>query len=268
MQNKNYSIVLFLLFCGILNSVSAQNVNKILDKKGFEYVPSGVYINENDSVSIQGFFISATEVTNKQYAAFLNDLKAKGKTEYAIAKLDSTKWRLPNSSMEEFVKKYATDKQFEKYPVVNMSQKAAELYCLWLQEKLKAEGLSVFVRMPFEIEWEYAAKGGHNENVYAWEGNFLRNKKGLYLANFKTDKISEDGSYITAPVTSYKTNGFGVYNMCGNVSEWVHEEGICKGGNWNSAAQYLEITSKTEFSTVSPSPFIGFRPILVITSKI
>ena len=102
--------------------------------------------------------------------------------------------------------------------------------------------LSQKFRLPTEAEWEYAAKANsenreynivRGKKKYAWDGKFTRNKskrfKGDQLANFKQRKgnysgisgWSEDGSDIPIKVKSYPPNAFGLYDMSGNVAEWV-----------------------------------------------
>ncbi|MDP2088856.1 MAG: gliding motility lipoprotein GldJ [Flavobacteriaceae bacterium] len=99
-------------------------------------------------------------------------------------------------------------------------------------------------RLPTEAEWEYAAKATvenreynniRGRKKYAWEGKYTRNKSRKYqgdqLANFKQGKgdysgiagWSNDGADITIRVKSYAPNSFGLYDMSGNVAEWVQD---------------------------------------------
>lgn len=110
------------------------------------------------------------------------------------------------------------------------------------QVKISDGILSAKFRLPTESEWEYAAKAvvenreynnTRGRKKYAWDGKFTRNKsknyKGDQLANFKQGKgdysgvagWSNDGADITIQVKSYNPNAFGLYDMSGNVAEWV-----------------------------------------------
>lgn len=102
--------------------------------------------------------------------------------------------------------------------------------------------LSPKFRLPTEAEWEYAAKADvenreynniRGRKKYAWNGKYTRNKsrrfKGDQLANFKQGRgdysgvagWSNDGGDITMPIKQYNPNAFGLYDMSGNVAEWV-----------------------------------------------
>jgi len=110
------------------------------------------------------------------------------------------------------------------------------------QVKVSDGILSARFRLPTEVEWEYAAKAvvegreynnARGRKKYAWSGKYTRNKSKRYmgdqLANFKQGKgdysgvpgWSNDGADITIQVKSYEPNAFGLYDMSGNVAEWV-----------------------------------------------
>ncbi|WP_211902256.1 formylglycine-generating enzyme family protein [Saccharopolyspora erythraea] len=100
----------------------------------------------------------------------------------------------------------------EDHPVVHVSWNDAAAYCDWT-------GL----RLPTEVEWEYAARGGLVQRRYAWGDELTpggEHRCNIWQGHFPTRNTAEDGFRGTAPADAYRPNGFGLYNMAGNVWEW------------------------------------------------
>lgn len=118
-------------------------------------------------------------------------------------------------------------------PVAGVSWTDSQQYTLWLSAKTGEA-----YRLPTESEWQYAAKGGVKGDHY-WEG---QGGKSCDYANLKDRSDCDDGYKLTAPVGSYYANAFGLYDMMGNVAEWVE-------GCWNSGSETVEFDG----ATASPS---------------
>lgn len=100
-----------------------------------------------------------------------------------------------------------------KHPVVHVGFEDAMAYAEWVGKSL-----------PTEAEWEFAARGGLDGAVYAWGDEFA--PKNRFMANnwqgeFPWQNLQQDGYEGTAPVGSYPPNGYGLYEMTGNVWEWT-----------------------------------------------
>jgi len=98
------------------------------------------------------------------------------------------------------------------HPVVHVSWNDAIAYCQWSG-----------TRLPTEAEWEYAARGGLVQKRFPWGDD--REPGGEHLMNvwqgaFPSENTLDDGFAGTAPAKSFQPNGFGLYNMTGNVWEW------------------------------------------------
>jgi sulfatase modifying factor 1 len=136
---------------------------------------------------------------------------------------------------EPLVHNYFWHPAFDPYPVVGVSWVQANAYCNWLSTHVnrelarKGKPLMPNYRLPSEAEWEYAAKPKNTSppeeieiTLYPWKGGSVRDEKGRFRANIKTDHgdyIGDNYEY-TAPVKSFAANDFGLYDMAGNVSEW------------------------------------------------
>ena len=191
------------------------------------------------------------------------------------------------------MKMYFSHKGYAQYPVVGVSWEQATAFCNWRSDyfnsanKTKGQGY----RLPTESEWEFAARGGRQLALYPWGGNYIRDNRGCFLANFKPMRgaYTDDTGATTMKVATFPPNDYGLYDMAGNVAEWtssaynvsnnslVHDMNptlqynakkddpdilkrkIVKGGSWKDVAYYLQCGVKTYEYQGEGRPYIGFR---------
>lgn len=126
-----------------------------------------------------------------------------------------------------------------------MSWHAANAYAKWAGK-----------RLPTEAEWEYAARGGREDQKYPW-GNSIDDTHANYGLN-----VGE-----TVPVGQYAPNGYDLYDMVGNVWEWcsdpyegVDNSRVLRGGSWlNTAATFVRVSTRGWSTRSFTSAYIGFR---------
>ncbi len=120
-------------------------------------------------------------------------------------------WKHPNRLNDDVT----SSTKYDSYPVVQVSWFDAVAFATW-------EGK----RLPTEAEWEFAARGGQEGEVYGWGNDEPDNKHiraNIWQGQFPFKNTQEDGFVFSAPVASYQANGYGLYDMMGNVWEWCSD---------------------------------------------
>ena len=217
--------------------------------KGMAHIPGGTFLMGTDDdpgfaadgegpvrqVEVSPFFMDETAVTNAQFGRFVRQTRYMTEAErygwsfvfhsfvprrvartvsQAVAeapwwwRVDGACWRRPEGPGSGIGRRM-------DHPVVHVSWNDAQAYCRWAGK-----------RLPTEAEWEMAARGGLIGKRYAWGDDLTpdgRHKCNIWQGEFPDRNTTEDGYAGTAPAKSFDTNGFGLYNVAGNVWEWQRD---------------------------------------------
>jgi formylglycine-generating enzyme required for sulfatase activity len=247
-------------------------------------IPGGTYITGSDrhyaeerpvvSREVAGFLIDSYQVTNRDFAKFVTATSYKTSAEMiggsSVFKMTAgpvdlrnpdlwwhtvpgADWRHPNgpdSSLDGL----------DDHPVVHVSLSDAQAYADWRQ-----------ARLPDEWEWEAAARGGLIQSDYVWGDEF--SPDGQLAANIWTGLFpwyfARGPMPGTLPVGQYKPNGYGLYDMAGNVWEWTtsaFDDGACCGPSSDTKEQRITLRGGSFLCAgeyclrYRPAARIGVRP--------
>ena len=254
---KIFFRLLFLSLSLPLLVFSQQKITWEKDGKGMMLIPAGSfemgdYFNEGNgnerpvhTVTLDDFYMDATEVTNAQYAVFM----------------EQTGHRQPNSWTNST---YNQPNQ----PVVGVDWNDAVAYAEWAGK-----------RLPTEAAWEYAARGGLVGQRYVWGDD---EKLARDYANYEWVE-GKDKWELCSPVGSFKPNGYGLYDMAGNVLEWcadrydgnyytnspannpqgredsIYKYRVLRGGSWLALTNSLRVAYRPIDNPNSRYIYYGFR---------
>ena len=220
--------------------------------KGMAWVPGGTFwMGEADApggdsgpvrlVYVDGLWVDETEVTNRQFAAFVAETSYvtvaerrpdpkdfPGAPPEAVVAgsivftppstpvpLDNALawWRyVPGTSWTHPDGPDSSIEGRDDYPVVQVAFEDAEAYAKWAGK-----------RLPTEAEWERAARGGLDRKKYVWGDEMLPGgawQVNNWQGNFPVQNVAADGFKGLAPVARFRPNGYGLFDTAGNVWEW------------------------------------------------
>ena len=183
------------------------------------------------TVRLDAFRIDTTAVTNRMFAAFVDatgyrtEAEAYGTSAVfhllvdapeadILGRADRAPWWL-NVRGADWAHPAGAKSSWEDvpdHPVVHVSHHDALAYCRWAGRRLATEA-----------EWEYAARGGLEGKRYAWGDELTpggEHRCNIWQGTFPTSNTRDDGHLGTAPVRTFPPNGYGLYEVAGNVWEW------------------------------------------------
>jgi formylglycine-generating enzyme required for sulfatase activity len=218
------------------------------------WIPGGTFLMGSDQhypeeapaheVGVDGFWMDAYTVTNEQFARFVEetgyvtvaerpldpaiypgadpDLLVPGalvfqRQAHAVNLGDATQWwaYIPGANWRHPLGPESSLEGYERHPVTQVAYEDAAAYARWASKTL-----------PSEAEWERAARGGLDGAPYVWGDEFLPDKRlmaNVWIGQFPHQTLRPDQHIGTMVVGSFPANGYGLYDMAGNVWEWTSD---------------------------------------------
>ena len=246
----NLGILMLLCFSTALPQAEAGALQPICPE-GMAWIEGGTFRMGSDDffpeeravddVTVDSFCMGSTEVTNAEFANFV---QATGYITVAERPLSqeqfpdlpdemrvpgSLVFKMPQTGVKEVAylswwhwtpganwqHPFGPDSDLqgqENYPVVQIAYEDAEAYAVWAGKSL-----------PTEAQWEFAARGGLKNAIFSWGNKYSAKKANTWQGHFPFTNRQEDGYLGTAPVGSFPPNGYGLYDLTGNVWEWTSD---------------------------------------------
>ncbi|NEP69538.1 gliding motility-associated lipoprotein GldK [Moorena producens 3L] len=243
----------FLTVCLVFGTATPVKASPTVNScpEGMTFIPGGTfkmgsdvyYPSERsaDDVTVESFCIDKYEVTNAEFAKFVKETgyitvaerplsseqfpnlteeqRAPGSLVFQmpdngvrpVGYLSWWKWT-PGADWQHPFGPKSNIKGKKNYPVVHVAYEDVQAYAKWA-------GKSV----PTEAQWEYAAHGGLDDATYSWGEQYSAKKANTWQGFFPFFNTKADGHTGTAPVGSFEPNGYGLYDITGNVWEWTSD---------------------------------------------
>lgn len=224
-------------------------------------------------VTVDGFWMDKTDVTNVQFAQFVratNYVTIAERTpraedypgvppenlvagsivftppDHPVELKDNREWwaYVPGANWRHPEGPSSNLKGRENHPVVHIAYEDAVACCKWARK-----------RLPTEAEFDFASRGGLDRKRYDWGDEFRPHGKFMantFQGNFPNKNTAEDGYHATAPVGSFPSNGFGLFDMSGNVWQWTSD--------WYRPDYYATLTATGEIAVNPKGPSDSYDP--------
>jgi formylglycine-generating enzyme required for sulfatase activity len=234
-------------------------------------------------VELDEFWIDETAVTNQSFAQFVEAtgyiteaeltgwsfvpafLLSQQDEQYLVGQSGDTPWwvGVTAASWRQPLGPSSAATDIQSHPVTHISWSDANAFAQWNGK-----------RLPTEAEWEKAARGGLDNSLYAWGDDLIvdgQHMCNIWQGDFPTFNSAQDGHLGTAPVHSFEPNGYGLYNVCGNVWEWtadswnstdLTDNKVIKGGSFmchDSYCNRYRLSARTSHPKNGFTAHIGFR---------